>query len=103
MDEAQAAHVFNAGNVSLASIATQIRNLQVRALTPAQFEDVFLLIEFAQRETVKLHDEVNQRVKAVVEREKAVTDREIKAAAHQRALNVAGTAKGNRLRLFGRG
>lgn len=103
MDDVQAARVFNANNTNLASVAAQIRSQQVRALTPTNFEDVFVIMEYAQREIVSQFDELKKRTEEVAAREKAVTEREIKAAAHQRALDVAATAKGNRLRIFGRG
>jgi hypothetical protein len=75
-------------------IADQVRTMKPRALTPSQFDDVVVLIEWMQGEALKAHQRNETQSKELSAREAAVAKRERDVGIRQRAIVAAIRAKG---------
>jgi len=87
------------------AIATQIRKLSTRALTPAQQNDALELLDYVREETIALLDRTLAREQAVERREIDVTKRErdleLKLRAFKSAAAVRETVVTRTKRYFG--
>lgn len=79
--------------VNFADMASKVRALQPRALTPEQFPDVVLCLEWMQGEITQQLEELERTRKALDEREKAVAERERQAAIRGRVFGAAQAMK----------
>lgn len=70
-------------------IAQQVREMKPRALTPAQFDDVFVVIEYMRDEAVRLHDQNQKWHAELVEKERALTKRERDVGIRMRAVEAS--------------
>ncbi len=82
-------------------IASQVKAMKPSALTPSQFDDVVVLIEYMRDEAVKAHDANDLAAKSLAEREAAVTKREREVAIRGRVIEAAIKVRGPR-KWFGR-
>ena len=72
-----------------ASIAKTIIGLKPRALTPPQYEDVVVLIEWMQAECVRMHELNEQRSQRLDERSLQIAEREKELRIRARTINTA--------------
>lgn len=79
----------NAPTVDFAAIVQQISEIKPRALTPAQYEDVVVLIEYMRDEVVKAQRAVQERNAMLDARERDLEQREKQVSIKMRAA-VAG-------------
>ena len=75
MDNAATAFV-DPVSTDYASVARTVIGMKPRALTPPQYEDVVVLIEWMQSECVRMHEFNEQRSKQLDERSAQITARE---------------------------
>jgi hypothetical protein len=74
--------------VTYQTIAAQIKALKPRALTAGSLEDVILMIEWMQDETVKREQEVTRQSNELAEREKGLKAWEKNLKLKQRAVDA---------------
>ncbi|RZN09677.1 hypothetical protein CWO91_16750 [Bradyrhizobium genosp. SA-3] len=74
--------------VTYQAIAAQIRSLNPRALTPASLEDVILMIEWMQEETIKRDEELTRRGNELTQREAELQSWEKRLQIKQRAVDA---------------
>lgn len=74
--------------VTYQAIAAQIRALNPRALTPASLEDVILMIEWMQEETIKRDEQLTLRSKELAEQEAKLIAWEKGLKIKQRAVDA---------------
>lgn len=74
--------------VTYQAIAAQIRQLNPRALTPGSLEDVILMIEWMQEETIKRDDQLTQRGKELAEKERQLQSWEAGLKIKQKAVDA---------------
>lgn len=74
--------------VTYQTLAAQVRAMNPRALTPANYDDVVLLLEYLHDETVRKLDELTQRGNAIAQREKEVVSKERTLRIKERAVGV---------------
>lgn len=88
MDNAAAAFVDPA-STDYASVARTVIGMKPRALTPPQYEDVVVLIEWMQSECVRMHEFNEQRSKQLDERSAQITAREKELRVRARIIDTA--------------
>lgn len=74
--------------VTYQAIAAQIRSLNPRALTAASLEDVILMIEWMQEETIKRDEQLTLRSKELAEQEAKLIAWEKGLKLKQRAVDA---------------
>ena len=74
--------------VTYQTIAAQIKALKPRALTAASLEDVILMIEWMQDETVKRSEELTSKGNELAEKEKQLAAWEKNLKLKQRAVDA---------------
>jgi hypothetical protein len=75
--------------VDFAGMASQVRALKPRALTPEQFPDVVLCLEWMHGEIVQQLVELEARKEQLDQREQVVAERERQAAIRGRVFGAA--------------
>ena len=88
MDNAATAFVDPA-STDYASVAKTVIGMKPRALTPPQYEDVVVLIEWMQSECVRMHEFNEQRSKQLDERSAQITAREKELRVRARTIDTA--------------
>lgn len=88
MDNAATAFVDPA-STDYASIARTVLGMKPRALTPPQYEDVVVLIEWMQSECVRMHEFNEQRSKQLDERSAQIIAREKELRVRARTIDTA--------------
>jgi hypothetical protein len=79
--------------VDFAGMATQVRALKPRALTPEQFPDVVLCLEWMHGEILQQLAELDARREKLDQREAVVAEREHQAAIRGRVFGAAQAMK----------
>ena len=80
--------------VDYAAVAKTVAGIQPRALTPPQYEDVVVLIEWMQSECVRMHEFNEQRSKQLDERSAQITAREKELRVRARTIDTAAMTQG---------
>jgi hypothetical protein len=62
--------------VDYTRVAAHIRELQPRALTPGQYEDVIVLLEYMRDELIQRETELSAKTLLIEERERTLVQRE---------------------------
>ena len=88
MDNAATAFV-DPVSTDYASVAKTVIGMKPRALTPPQYEDVVVLIEWMQYECVRMHEFNEQRSKQLDERSAQITAREKELRVRARTIDTA--------------
>lgn len=88
MDNAATAFV-DPVSTDYASVARTVIGMKPRALTPPQYEDVVVLIEWMQSECVRMHEFNEQRSKQLDERSAQITAREKELRVRARTIDTA--------------
>lgn len=90
--------------VTYQAIAAQIRQLNPRALTANALEDVILMIEWMQDETIKRNDELTRKGNELAEKQRELDALERSLKIKQRAVDAVlkRTSDGRRYWWFGR-
>lgn len=79
--------------VDYTRVAAHIRDMQPRALSPGQHEDVITLLEYMRDELVKRHADLEASTLLIEERERKVATREKDAALLVKAAGAAVTLR----------
>lgn len=79
--------------VDYTRVAAHIRDLQPRALTPGQYEDVITLLEYMRDELIQRETELKANTLLIEERERKLVQREKDVAIRAKALDAAETFK----------
>jgi hypothetical protein len=72
--------------VTYHTIASQIREIDPRALTPGSYDDVLTMIEFMRESCIAQHDELDRRQTVLDAREKSLDKREKELKTRSRAV-----------------
>lgn len=75
--------------VDYSRVAAQVRVLNSRALTPAQYDDVVTLLEWMQKSLVQQDDALTARTRAVEQLEAELNRREKELNLRARVVNAA--------------
>jgi len=86
--------------VDYARIASQIRALEPRALTPDQLSDVLLVMEWMKQELISRDETITKRQVELDQKETALRERERNVVLRARTVDLAIGLRPKRSKLF---
>lgn len=75
--------------VDYTRVAAHIREMQPRALTPGQYDDVITLLEYMRDELIQRETELHAKTLLIEERERNVVQREKDVAIRSKTVTAA--------------